>query len=185
MRTRTSRPLGLIAWPFRSPVTSPVWLVLRIYLASIWMQFGVAKLRGGWLRGDALEALLEAVADGQTPAPFPFYPRVADILVATGLDAVLCILIPLAEVAVATSFLTGVMLVPAAICAILLNLNLIFAGVASVNFDGRIIALQLLLLAAWRVAGYLGLGNRAWWRGWWNHRRGGHGGYGGPIPGAT
>jgi uncharacterized membrane protein YphA (DoxX/SURF4 family) len=195
MRARTSRPLGLIAWPFRSPVTSPVWLVLRIYLASIWMQFGVAKLRGGWLRGgwlrgDALEALLQAVADGQTPAPFPFYPRIAEILVATGMDAVLCILIPLAEVAVASAFLTGVMLVPAAICAILLNLNLIFAGVASVNFDGRIIALQLLLLAAWRVAGYLGLGTRAWWRGW-NERHGGpggyggHGGHGGPIPGAT
>jgi uncharacterized membrane protein YphA (DoxX/SURF4 family) len=166
MRARTSRPLGLISWPFRSRVTSPVWLLLRIYLASIWMNFGVAKIRGGWLKGDALESLLGAVADGQTPAPFPFYPRVAEILVATGMDAVLCVLIPLAEVAVATAFLTGVLLVPAAICAILLNLNLILAGIASVNFDGRIIALQVLLLAAWRVAGYLGLGRRAWWREW-------------------
>ena len=179
MRARTSRPFGLIAWPFRSPVTSPVWLALRIYLASIWMQFGIAKLRGGWLRGDALEALLKAVAEGQTPVPFPFYSRVAELMVATGMDAVLCVLIPLAEVAVAAAFLAGVMLVPAAIGAILLNLNLIFAGVASVNFDGRIIALQVLLLAAWRVAGYLGLGTRAWWRGW-NERR-----HGGPIPGAT
>jgi uncharacterized membrane protein YphA (DoxX/SURF4 family) len=181
MRARTSRPFGLISWPFRSTVTSPMWLVLRMYLASIWMHFGVAKLRGGWLRGDALESLLGAVADGHTPAPFPFYPRVAEILVATGMDAVLCVLIPLAEVAVATAFLTGVMLVPAAICAILLNLNLIFAGIATVNFDGRIIGLQLLLLAAWRVAGYLGLGTRAWWRGWGDR----HGGRGGPIPGAT
>ena len=180
MRARTSRPLGLISWPFRSTVTSPVWLVLRIYLASIWMQFGVAKLRGGWLRGDALEGLLGAVADGQTPAPFPFYPRIAEILVATGMDAVLCFLIPLAEVAVASAFLTGVMLVPAAICAILLNLNLILAGVASVSFDGRIIALQLLLLAGWRVAGYLGLGRRAWWREWLHTLRNPRG----PLPGA-
>jgi uncharacterized membrane protein YphA (DoxX/SURF4 family) len=186
MRARTSRPFGLISWPFRSTVASPAWLVLRMYLASIWMHFGVAKLRGGWLRGgwlrgDALESLLGAVADGHTPAPFPFYPRVAEILVATGMDAVLCILIPLAEVAVATAFLTGVMLVPAAICAILLNLNLILAGIASVNFDGRIIGLQLLLLAAWRVAGYLGLGTRSWWRGWGDR----HVCHGGPIPGAT
>ena len=57
MRARTSRPLGLISWPFRSPVTSPVWLVLRIYLASIWMQFGVAKLRGARSK-DAIFALL-------------------------------------------------------------------------------------------------------------------------------
>ena len=178
MRARTPRPFGLIAWPFRSPVTSPLWLVLRIYLASVWMQFGLAKLRGGWLRGDALESLLKAVAEGQTPAPFPFYGRVADILVATGMDAVLCILIPIAEVAVATAFLTGVVLVPAAIIAILLNTNLILAGVASIHFDGRIIALQLLLLGAWRVAGYLGLGTRAWWRGWRQR-------HGGPLPGAT
>ncbi|HEX2080580.1 MAG TPA: hypothetical protein VHG08_22945 [Longimicrobium sp.] len=176
MRTRTSRPLGLIDWPFRSPLTSPVWLMLRIYLASIWLQFGVAKLRGGWLRGDALEALLKAVAEGQTPVPFPFYSRVAELLVATGMDGVLSILIPLAELAVATAFLSGVLLVPAAIGAILLNLNLILAGVASIHFDGRIIALQVLLLLAWRVAGYLGLGTRAWWWHRWHDRHG-------PLPG--
>jgi uncharacterized membrane protein YphA (DoxX/SURF4 family) len=178
MRARTSRPLGLIAWPFRSPLTSPVWLVLRIYLASIWMQFGVGKIRAGWLRDDGLSALMEAVANGQTPAPFPFYADVAEVLVQTGLAGVLSLLIPLAEVAIATAFLSGVMLVPAAICAILINLNLILAGVASIEFDGRIIALQVLLLVAWRVAGYLGLGKRAWWRGW--RRR--HPGHGGPLP---
>ena len=173
MRARTSRPLGLISWPFRSPLTSPVWLLLRFYLASIWMQFGIAKIRGGWLRDDALEALMEAVANGQTPAPFPFYGDVARLLEETGMTGVLSFLIPLAEVAVATAFLTGVMLVPAAICAILLNTNLILAGIASIHFDGRIIALQVLLLLAWRVAGYLGLGKRAWWHGWYDrHPRG-------------
>ena len=178
MRTRTSRPLGLIDWPFRSPLTSPVWLVLRLYLASIWMQFGVAKIRGGWLRGDGLSALLEAVAEGHTPAPFPFYTGVAEFLVNTGMAGALSLLIPLAEVAIATAFLSGVLLVPAAICAILINLNLILAGIASINFDGRIIAMQVLLLVAWRVAGYLGLGKRAWWRGW----RERHPRPGGPLP---
>lgn len=175
MRARTFRPLGLVSWPFRSRVTSPVWLVLRVYLASIWMHFGLAKIRGGWLRGDALDALLQAVAEGHTPAPFPFYSDVARVLVETGMAGVLSVLIPIAEVAVATAFLTGVALIPAAICAILLNTNLILAGIASINFDGRIIALQVLLLLAWRVAGYLGLGKRAWWHGW-NHR------HGGPLP---
>jgi len=179
MRTRTSRPLGLIAWPFRSPLTSPVWLVLRIYLASVWMQFGVAKIRGGWLRGDGLSALMEAVAQGHTPAPFPFYTGVAELLVETGMAGALSLLIPLAEVAIATAFLSGVLLVPAAVCAILINLNLILAGIASINFDGRIIAMQVLLLVAWRVAGYLGLGKRAWWRGWYHRHRGG------PLAGAT
>ena len=168
-----------LTWPFRSTLTSPVWLVLRLYLASVWLQFGVGKIRGGWLEGDGLHGLLSAVAAGGTPAPFPFYARVAELLVATGMDRVLSVVIPLAEVGVGLAFLTGVLLVPAAIGATLLNVNLVLSGVATLRFDGRIIALQILLLLAWRVAGYLGLGTLA--RRWW---REGHGGRGrGPSPG--
>ena len=67
----------------------------------------------------------------------------------------------------------------ARVAATLLNVNLVLSGVASLRFDGRIIAMQLLLLLAWRVAGYLGLGTLA--RRWWRH--GGHGR--GPLPGAV
>lgn len=164
---RTPRQIKLLAWPFRSPIASPLWLVLRFYLASVWLQFGTGKLRGGWLDGDALHGLLSAVAAGQTPAPFPAYTRVAELLVATGMDRVLSVLIPLTEVAIAAAFICGVLLVPAAIAATLLNLNLILSGIASLHFDGRIIAMQVLLLLAWRVAGYLGLGTLA--ARWWHH----------------
>lgn len=179
MRTQRARQIDIFTWPFRSLLASPVWLVLRLYLASVWLQFGIGKIRGGWLDGDGLHGLLSAVAAGQTPAPFPFYTRVAELLVQTGMDRVLSLVIPFAELAVGLAFLTGVLLVPAAIGAILLNLNLILSGVASIHFDGRIIALQVLLLLAWRVAGYLGLGTLLR-RGW---RRDGHGG--GPLPGAA
>ena len=175
---RAPRQIKLLAWPFRSLTASPVWLVLRFYLASIWLQFGIGKLRGGWLDGDALHGLLSAVAAGHTPAPFPAYTRVAELLVATGMDRVLSVLIPLTEVAIAAAFISGVLLVPAAIAATLLNLNLILSGIASIHFDGRIIALQVLLLAAWRVAGYLGLGTLA--RRWWRHTH-----PRGPLPGAV
>lgn len=177
MRTHRDPRIEVLTWPFRSLLTSPAWLVLRLYLASVWLQFGISKIRGGWLDGDGLHGLLGAVAAGQTPAPFPFYARVAGLLVETGMDRVLSVVIPFAELALGLAFLTGVLLVPAAIGAILLNVNLILSGVASLHFDGRIIALQVLLLLAWRVAGYLGLGTvvRRWWR------RGGHG----PLTGAA
>jgi uncharacterized membrane protein YphA (DoxX/SURF4 family) len=179
MRTRSAFQIKALTWPFRSPFSSPVWLVLRLYLAQVWLQFGVGKIRGGWLEGDGLHGLLSAVAAGQTPAPFGFYARVAEVLVGTGMDRVLSVCIPLVEVAVGIAFVTGVLLVPAAIAATMLNVNLILSGVASIAFDGRIIALQVLLLLAWRVAGYLGLGTlvRRWWR------DGGHGH--GPLPGAV
>lgn len=179
MRTPAARQIRVLTWPFRSTLTSPVWLVLRLYLASVWLQFGIGKIRGGWLRGDGLEGLLTAVAQGHTPAPFPLYTRLIDVLLLeTGMDRVLSVVMPLMEVAVGLAFLSGVMLVPAAIAATVLNLNLILSGVASIHFDGRIIALQVLLLAAWRVAGYLGLGTlfRSWWR--HTHPRG-------PLPGAA
>lgn len=175
---RTAPRIRPLRWIFRSPASSPVWLALRLYLASVWLQFGIGKLRGGWLEGDGLHALLSAVAAGQTPAPFPFYARVAELLLATGMDRMLSVAIPLVEVGVALAFISGVALVPAAVVATLLNVNLVLSGVASIHFDGRIIALQVLLLSAWRVAGYLGLGTlvRRAWRSW----RGA-----GPLPGAV
>lgn len=188
MRTRTASQITALTWPFRSTLTSPVWLVLRLYLASVWLRFGMGKIRGGWLDGDGLQGLLGAVAAGQTPAPFPFYARVAELLVATGMDRVLSVGIPLVEVGVGLAFLTGVLLVPAAIGATLLNVNLVLSGVATLRFDGRIIALQVLLLLAWRVAGYLGLGTLL--RRVWRDGRGGRGGQvrhrgRGPLPGTV
>lgn len=152
------RPL---AWPFRSRLASPFWLSVRLYLGWVWLHFGTGKIRSGWLTMNPMESLLEAIAAGHTRAPFAFYRPVARLLLDTGADAVLSRAIPLTEVALGVLFAAGVLLVPAAIGAIILNLNLILAGIASVSFDGRIILLQLLLLAAWPVAGYLGLGTAA------------------------
>ena len=158
MNSLRSRIAHAARWPFASRLASPLWLGVRIYLGSVWLQFGVAKIRGGWLTGNPLNALLDAVARGQTPAPFAAYRHVARALIDGGADRVLSVAIPLTELVVAAALFSGLLLVPAVVGAVLLNLNLILSGVASWSFDGRIILLQLLLLAAWRVAGFLGLG---------------------------
>ncbi len=158
MNALRSRIAHAARWPFASRFASPLWLGVRIYLGSVWLQFGLAKLRGGWLTGNPLHALLDTVARGQTPAPFPAYRHVARTLIDTGADRILSAAIPLTELLVAAAFFTGLLLVPAAAGAVLLNLNLILSGIATWQFDGRIILLQLLLLVAWRVAGFLGLG---------------------------
>ena len=145
-------------WPFSSRLAAPVWFGLRLYLGSVWLQFGLDKLRTGWLTTNPMGQILELIARGQTPTPVPQYRALAELLLALRLDAVMSAAIPLLELAFASAFFAGVLLVPAAIGATLLNLNLILSGIASWSFDGRIIALQLLLLLAWRVAGYLGIG---------------------------
>lgn len=151
------RVLDIVRWPFSSRLASPLWLGIRIYLGSVWLQFGLAKVEGGWLTGNPMHSMLDAIARGMTPAPFPAYRHVAGALLDVGADRWMSVGLPLAELAVALAFFGGILLVPAAVGASLLNLNLILSGLASWQFDGRIIALQLLLLAAWRVADYVGL----------------------------
>jgi uncharacterized membrane protein YphA (DoxX/SURF4 family) len=143
------------------PAASPAWLLLRVYLGSIWLRFGMAKIQGGWLAGDQLEGLLRAVADGATPVWVPAVRTVAGALLGLGLDRPLCVAIPLLELAVALALFAGVALVPATLGASLFNLNLILMGLAGWRFDGRMIVLQLLLLAGWRSASYLGIGTLA------------------------
>ena len=150
---------AIVRWPFASPLAAPLWLALRVYLGTIWLQFGLTKIRTGWLTGNPMEEILSLVARGLTPAPVPFYRRVAELLLALELDRVMSVAIPVLEIAFAGAFFAGVLLVPAAIAACLLNLNLLLSGIATWHFDGRVIALQLLLLLAWRVAGFLGMGD--------------------------
>ena len=153
-----ARIAAILRWPFASRLAAPIWLGLRIYLGSAWLQFGLTKIRAGWLTGNPMEEILSLVANGLTPAPLPFYRGVAELLLALDADRIMTVAIPLLEIAFAAAFFAGVLLVPAAIGACLLNVNLVLSGVATLDFDGRFIALQLLLLLAWRVAGYLGIG---------------------------
>lgn len=156
MLARKRRVRDVLAWPFSSRFSAPLWLALRVYLASIWFSFGMAKVQGGWLTGNPMHGMLDAIAGGLTQTPVPAYRHVARALLDVGADRWLSVGIPLAEIAVALAFVSGLVLVPAAVGATLLNLNLILSGIATWQFDGRVIALQLLLLAAWRVAGYAG-----------------------------
>jgi uncharacterized membrane protein YphA (DoxX/SURF4 family) len=152
-----SRLRATLAILFVSPLVSPVWLALRIYLGLIWIRFGTGKIEAGWLAGNELEPLLRAVAGGGTPAPIGAFRGVAALLLGLHLDALLSTAIPLFEIGVGVAFLSGVLLVPAAAAASVMNLNLILFGIASWRFDGRIILLQLLIVAGWRAAGYLGV----------------------------
>lgn len=147
-----------LRWPFTNPLAAPLWLALRLYLGTVWLQFGIGKLQGGWLGGNTMHDLLSAIARGHTATPLPAYRHVAQALLEAGADRWLSAAIPLLEIAVALALFGGVLLVPAVIGATLLNLNFVLSGMATWQFDGRIVALQLLLLLAWRVADRLGVG---------------------------
>jgi hypothetical protein len=123
----------------------------------MWIQFGYQKIGAGFLTGDPIGDMLKLVGNGTLAVPFEFYRPVARMLVDSGLTTLLSFTMPFLEMAVALSFATGVLVVPAAVGATLLNINFILSGIGQVSFDGRFIALQLLLVLAFRVVGKIGL----------------------------
>ena len=64
---------------------------------------------------------------------------------------------PFLELAVALAFFSGVLVVPAAVGAILLNLNILLSGIGVLNLDGRFVVTEVLFILAWRVVGVIGV----------------------------
>ncbi len=157
LRFLASRTSDIIRWPFTNHFATPIWLALRLYLAYMWIQFGTQKIGVGFLTGDPIGDMLKLVGNGTLAVPFEFYRPVARLLVDSGLTTLLSFSMPFLEIAVALSFATGLLVVPAAIGATLLNINFILSGIGQVSFDGRFIALQLLLILAFRVVGKIGI----------------------------
>jgi len=147
----------IVALPFTHRYAAPLWLVVRLYLAYMWMQMGVAKFGAGFLTSDPIGGILKLVADGTLKVPFAWFRPVAGMLVDYGTTPLLSYSMPFLELAVALSFLTGVLVVPAAIGATLLNIIFMLSGIGQIGLDGRFIALQLLLVLAFRVVASIGV----------------------------
>ena len=137
-------------------------LATRLYLASIWWTFGMLKIRAGWITAaspddNALRPLLELIAAGRLPSTWPVFQPIAEMLLATGLDALLVVAIPVTELALAVAFATGTAPRLAALIGIAVNLGLIAAGIGDPLLDGRVVALQLLVIATGPLAGAWGV----------------------------
>lgn len=151
------RIVGIAKLPFTHRYASVLWLAVRIYLGSLWFQFGLDKLNAGWLTSDPVGGMLKLVADGTLDVPFEFYRGVAGWLVDSGASVLLSHSMPFLEMAVALSFISGVLVIPATVGAILLNINFLLSGIGQLPLDGRFIALQLLMLLAFRVVSLIGV----------------------------
>lgn len=146
-----------LASPFTHVYASPIWLAVRLYLAYMWWMMGVQKIGAGFLTSDPIGPILQLGADGTLAVPLEFFRPIAGMLVASGLTPLISFSMPFLEMAVALAFLSGVLVVPAAIGATLLNIIFVLSGIGQIQLDGRFIALQLLMIAAFRVVSYIGI----------------------------
>jgi uncharacterized membrane protein YphA (DoxX/SURF4 family) len=151
------RVQAFVRWPFTSRYASPIWLALRLYLAYIWFNFGMSKIQGGWLSGDPTGQLFKGILAGNIRIPVPLFREFAAFALDTGLTVALSRIVPFAELAVALSLVSGVLMVPALIGGIFLIINVLLSGIGALSFDGRVILLHVLLIGAWHVAGVIGV----------------------------
>ncbi len=165
------RPLVAV---LRRPAAGYAWFFLRIYIGWQWLMAGWEKLEGpgsvGWIHagtvggkqmpagGRLLAFWQHAVAPSPSGMPavaFPWYRDFLQMLIAHHAEHWFVYLVAAGEFLVGMALLLGLLTAVAAACGAFLNLNYMLAGSASLNpvlFLGA-----LLLLLAWRVAGYVGL----------------------------
>ncbi len=170
--TRTEQPthgaleLPWTRWLFRSRQASILWLIVRLWLGWQWLSAGRQKLtaagQSNWFTHSAgLQGFIaganstydhRAQAHGHAQVSYGWY---VDIL--NDIDAhaqVFSRVVTVSELAVGIGLLLGCVTGAAAAGGVALNIMYITGGSAGPN--GIFILLGVLLVAAWRVAGYLG-----------------------------
>ena len=142
-------------WLFAGRTAAWIWLVVRLYMAYIWIPAGWEKITSGqWLGGDgsAMKGLLDkAIADPGTPS---WYANFLKSVVEPN-ATIFSDLVALGEFAVGLGLLVGLLTGIAAFFGVFMNANYVLAGVLSSN--PVLIVLGSLVMLAWRNAGWIGL----------------------------
>jgi thiosulfate dehydrogenase [quinone] large subunit len=149
---------------------SPVWLVVRIIVGWPWMQAGIEKVfsvkadlvtpsGGDWMgAGLGLKAFWEHVLGigGGNPLPaYNWYESIINFLYQSGAWTWFSKLVALGELTVGICIIIGAFTGIAAFFGSFMNWNFGMAGVASINIF--LFSLAVLLVLAWKTAGYWGV----------------------------
>jgi thiosulfate dehydrogenase [quinone] large subunit len=150
---------------FATTTAAWVWLVVRLYVASVFLPAGWGKVTSGaWLFADGapIQGLVGAAVHAEgTPAWYSWFLENL-VLPNAGLFATL---VALGELAVGLGLLVGLLTGIAAFGGVFLSANFILAGVLGQN--PALVILGTLLVVAWRNAGWIGLDR---WFIPWTHR---------------
>ncbi|HZD78706.1 MAG TPA: DoxX family protein [Actinomycetota bacterium] len=147
-------------WLFDSTAASWIWLVVRVYFGYEWANAGWEKIQGGWLGSSAGIAGFSAGAlhgAAQGPHSAVNYGWYASFLHWVGGDGagIMTRVIPLGEMAIGIALIVGLFTGVSAFFAGMLSMSFGLAGVAGVN--PVFFLAEVLLVLAWRNAGYIGL----------------------------
>jgi thiosulfate dehydrogenase (quinone) large subunit len=161
---RTPADFGEPRWVwflFHDSRAAWLWLIVRLYLGYQWLDAGLGKLGSpAWTGGGAGSALTGFI-NGALQETGGAHPQVQDWYGWFLQHAVLpnaagfSYLVAIGETAVGVALVLGAFTGIAAFLGIFMNANYLLAGAVSTN--PIMILLGVLLLLAWRNAGWIGL----------------------------
>lgn len=146
---------------FTNPAFAVIWLVARVYVGWQWLQAGIEKienpawtttglgLKGFWERAIAMPV------EGKPPIVYEWYCAFLKSLLEGGSYTWFAKLIVFGEIAIGVTLILGAFVGVAAFFGAFMNLNFMLAGSASTN--PVLFLLAVLLVLAWKTAGYWGL----------------------------
>jgi thiosulfate dehydrogenase [quinone] large subunit len=140
---------------FASTTAAWIWLILRLYMAYIFLPASWNKITSGkWLFGDGspIQGLVGgAAASPDTPGWYVWFLQ----NVVQPNASLFATLVAIGEFAVGLALLLGLLTGIAAFGGIFLNGNFVLAGVLGQN--PALIIMGAFLMVAWRNAGWIGL----------------------------
>jgi thiosulfate dehydrogenase [quinone] large subunit len=137
-----------------------LWLILRVYLGYSWLTSGWGKITNpAWATGGPLRGFWEnAVAVPETGRPaiaFDWYRSFIQFMLDNQWYEWFAELVMYGELLVGIALILGAFTGIAAFAGSFMNWNFIMAGTASTN--GLMLTIAVLLMLAWKVAGWYGL----------------------------
>ena len=138
-----------------------VWLVARVLLGLVFLQAGIEKLGSpAWMDGGtALKGYwtnaVAVSATGKTAIAFDWYHNFIQGLLDSGAYVWFAKLVAVGEFMIGLFLIIGLFVGIAAFLGGFMSWNFVMAGTASGN--GLYFAVAILLIMAWKTAGYYGL----------------------------
>jgi thiosulfate dehydrogenase (quinone) large subunit len=144
------------------PLAAWLWLPIRVWLGWQWLVAGWEKvINPAWMQsGLALKGFLagsvSAVsAKGAPIIHYTWYANFLKVLISSGSYTWMAKLVSVGELLVGVALILGIFTGFAAFFGGLMNFNYLMAGAVSVN--PMFLVLEVTLLLAWKISGYIGL----------------------------
>ena len=145
---------------------APVWLLVRLYVGWAWLEAGWQKVQNTGAAtnyiydGAGILAFWNRIAavpapPARSPITYDWYRGFIQFLIDNDAQAVMGKVIAFGETAVGLGLIIGAFVGVAAVAGAFMNLNFMLAGSASTN--PVLLLLGILLVLAWKTAGYIGL----------------------------